>query len=464
VARLVIISNRIMLPRAHGERERAGGMAVALRDALRARGGLWFGWSGETVETTSTAAKIVQSGRIQFATIDLGRADHDQYYNRFSNGTLWPLLHYRLGLLEFRQESLDGYLRVNEAFSHALRPLLRPDDLVWVHDYHLIPLAASLRKHGAANRIGLFLHTPFPPPALFNALPRYEVVADALTAYDVVGLQTEDDRANLCSVMTAHYRCGTTARGELDLPTRRVLLCAMPVGIDAAAMAEMAETASEGSEQRRLVDSLVGRQLILGVDRLDYSKGLPQRFEAYERLLSGFAEHRSRVTFMQIAPVSRGEVRQYRELRRDLDRLAGRINGRFAEFDWVPVRYLNRSFSRQTLAGFYRHARVGLVTPLRDGMNLVAKEYVAAQNAEDPGVLVLSRFAGAAHELTDALLVNPFDVDAMGEAIHRALTMSLAERQARWRSMMRPITTNTATAWQETFLKLLQDAAAPTPA
>jgi len=464
VARLVIVSNRIMLPRAHGERERAGGMAVTLRDALRARGGLWFGWSGETAETTSTAPKIAQSGRIQYATIDLGEADHDQFYNRFSNGTLWPLLHYRLGLLEFRHESFEGYLRVNDAFSHALRPLLRPDDLIWIHDYHLIPLAGSLRRHGVANCIGLFLHTPFPPPALFTALPRYEVLVEALAAYDIIGLQTEDDRLNLHSVMTGHFHCGTNDRGNLELPARRVLLRAIPVGIDAAAMTAMAEAATTAPEQSRLADSLVGRQLIVGVDRLDYSKGLPQRFEAYERLLSGFAEHRSHVTFMQIAPVSRGEVRQYRELRRDLERLGGRINGRFAEFDWVPLRYLNRAFSRQTLAGFYRHARVGLVTPLRDGMNLVAKEYVAAQNGDDPGVLVLSRFAGAARELTDALLVNPFDIDAMAETIHRALTMSLAERQTRWRSMMRPITTNTATAWQETFLKLLQEVVVSTPA
>lgn len=446
-----------MLPRAHGERERAGGMAVVLRDALRARGGLWFGWSGETAEATSTAPKLVQSGRIQYATIDLGHANHDQFYNRYSNGTLWPLLHYRLGLLEFRRESLEGYLRVNEAFSDALRPLLQPDDLIWIHDYHLIPLATALRRQGVANRIGLFLHTPFPPPALFTALPRYEVLLDALTAYDLIGMQTEDDRLNLRSVMTEYCRCSSSADGHLELPARRVLLRAIPVGVDVRAMTLMAETASIAPEQRRLIDSLVGRQLIVGVDRLDYSKGLPQRFEAYERLLTSFGDHRSQVTFMQIAPVSRGEVGQYRDLRRELERSAGRINGRFAEFDWVPLRYLNRAFSRQTLAGFYRHARVGLVTPLRDGMNLVAKEYVAAQDGNDPGVLVLSRFAGAARELTDAVLVNPYDIDAMAEAIHQALTMPLTERQTRWQSMMRSITSNTAAAWRGTFLKLLEN-------
>ena len=236
------------------------------------------------------------------------------------------------------------------------------------------------------------------------------------------------------------------------------MLRAIPVGIDARSLATMAESASQGPEMQRLIDSLAGRRLIIGVDRLDYSKGLPQRFEAYERLLTDFAEHRSTVTFMQIAPFSRGEVRQYRELKRNLERLEGRINGKFAEFDWVPLRYLNRAFGRNILAGFYRHARVGFVTPSRDGMNLVAKEYVAAQDPADPGVLVLSRFAGAAQELTDALIVNPYDADAMAEALHRALSMPLAERQHRWQTMMRAVETNTAAAWQERFLCLLHRA------
>lgn len=444
--------------------ERAGGLAVALRDALRARSGLWFGWSGEVAEATSPTPHLTHSGRVRYATLDLGQADHEQFYNGFANGTLWPLLHYRLGLLEFRRENLEGYLRVNEAFAEALRPLLRPDDLIWVHDYHLIPLAASLRSRGVGNKIGLFLHTPFPPPAVFTALPRYEILAKAFTAYDLVGLQTEDDRVNLRNVIALHRRCAVTPEGDLELGAQRLLLRAIPVGIDAESLTTMAETASNGPEARRLVDSLAGRRLIIGVDRLDYSKGLPQRFEAYERLLTEFPQHRSKVTFMQIAPVSRGEVRQYRELRRDLERLAGRINGKFAEFDWVPVRYLNRAFGRNILAGFFRHARVGFVTPLRDGLNLVAKEYVAAQDAADPGVLILSRFAGAARELDEALLVNPFDVDAMAEAVHRALAMPLGERQERWRAMSRIVAVNTAAAWQETFLHVLESVPMPAAA
>ena len=449
--RLVIVSNRVASP--GGGSERAGGLAVAMRDALRGSGGLWFGWSGEVAESTSSTPRIVRAGRVEYATIDLGRTDHERYYNGFANATLWPLLHYRLGLLEFHRENLDAYCRVNRAFATALRPLLQPDDLIWVHDYHLLTLARELRRLGCGNRIGLFLHTPFPPPAVFTALPRYEILVEALAAHDLIGLQTEGDRQNL--------------RGVMSLPAapwindgdaaRRPRLRTIPIGIDAEALARMADVASRSSEAQRLADSLRDRRLIIGVDRLDYSKGLPLRFEALEHLLAEFPEHRSSVTFMQVAPVSRGEVRQYRELRRELERLAGRINGKFAEFDWMPVRYLNRSFSRRVLAGFFRHARVGLVTPLRDGMNLVAKEYVAAQDPSDPGVLVLSRFAGAAAELTDALLVNPYDRDAMAEALHQALGMTLSERRERWHRMMQRVASQTAAAWQQQFLDLLRE-------
>ncbi|HYC14468.1 MAG TPA: trehalose-6-phosphate synthase, partial [Stellaceae bacterium] len=369
MGRLVIVSNRVELPGARAGR--AGGLAVALRDALHGTGGLWVGWSGEIASATSTEPHILQSGPVQYATLDLGEEDHAQYYNGYCNGTLWPLLHYRLGLMEFRRETLEAYLRVNEAFAEAISRLLRADDLIWVHDFHLIPLAASLRSRGVANRIGLFLHTPFPPPEVFTTLPRYEILVNALASYDLVGLQTEGDCVNLRRTIARHRQIVARPDGDLDLGTRLLRLRAVPIGIDAAAVRNMAASMGRGPEGQRLLDSLGGRQLVLGVDRLDYSKGLPQRFEAFERLLADFPEHRSNVTFMQIAPVSRGEVRQYRELRRELDRRAGRINGKFAEFDWMPLRYLNRSFGRHVLAGFYRHARVGLVTPLRDGMNLV---------------------------------------------------------------------------------------------
>ena len=240
--------------------------------------------------------------------------------------------------------------------------------------------------------------------------------------------------------------------GRSDALGHTTRVGAFPIGIDTEGFIAMAKRGAVGPEHVRLKESLAGRDLVIGVDRLDYSKGLPQKIEAFNDFLQKWPEHRSRVTFMQVAPVSRGEVAQYQNLRSELEAAAGRINGRFAEFDWVPFRYLNRGFTRGTLAGFYRTARVGLVTPLRDGMNLVAKEYVAAQDPDDPGVLILSQFAGAARELRAALIVNPYDVDQVAEALHTAVLMPLDERRSRHAPMLETLRANTIGAWKDRFL------------
>jgi trehalose 6-phosphate synthase len=442
MARLVIVSNRVPAPK---ERTTlAGGLAVALRDAIATRETLWFGWSGKLAPETAEAPEVVRAGRTDFALLDLGEDDYKGFYQGFSNGMLWPLLHSRMGLAEFRRDDLVAYRAVNEAFAHALVPLLRADDTVWVHDYHLIPLAAALRRRGVTCRIGFFLHVPFPPPALFDNLPQAGGLLRDLAAYDVLGLQGTEDAGHLAAAMAA--------AGVEGHPL------AFPIGIDAAAFANAARRSAGGADGARLRDSLGERALILGVDRLDYSKGLPQRFRGFAQLLKRFPEHRNRVTFLQIAPVSRGDVSEYRALRKQLDELAGRINGENAEFDWVPLRYLTRAVARNTLAGFHRVARVGLVTPLRDGMNLVAKEYVAAQDPENPRALVLSRFADAAEELADgAIAINPHDPDETAEALHAALTMPLEERRARWRRMWQTVSTNTASAWARNFLDVLEE-------
>jgi trehalose 6-phosphate synthase len=333
---------------------------------------------------------------------------------------------------------------------------LRPDDLIWVHDYHLIPFGQMLRRHGVGNPIGFFLHTPFPVPQVLEALPRHEALLEALADFDLVGFQTVID-------MRAFLACiADIAKGEVEPDGRFAAFGrtsragVFPVGIDAKGFAKMATNAARSPETLRLHESLVGRRLMIGVDRLDYSKGLTYRMRAFEEVLTRWPELRSRVTLLQIAPVSRGEVAQYRTLRRELDRLAGRINGKFSEFDWTPVRYLNKAVPRDVLAGFFRSARVAMVTSTRDGMNLVAKEYVAAQDRYDPGVLVLSRFAGASFELSDALIVNPFDVDEVAAALHAALTMPLDERIARWTAMMAVLRRNTITVWREQFLDALE--------
>jgi trehalose 6-phosphate synthase len=454
LSRLVIVSNRMLLPREH--LTLAGGLAIALRETLQRQGGLWFGWSGRTVENPSETPEIYTAGKAIYATVDLSTADHEAYYLGYANSTLWPLFHYRLGLIDFRRAHFEGYLRVNAAFAKALKPLLRPDDVVWVHDYHFMTLAAELRRLGVENRIGFFLHIPFPPAEVFSALPAHRRIVRDLCAYDLIGFQTEHDLRAFSTYLANESGSTVGTDGCFEAFGHRSCAGAFPIGIDTESFANMARRAAAGPESERLQQSLSGRTLVVGVDRLDYSKGLPQKLEAFYDLLQRWPEHRSRVTFMQVAPVSRGEVAQYQALRCEIEAAAGRLNGKFAEFDWVPFRYLNRSFTRATLAGFYRASKIGFVTPLRDGMNLVAKEYVAAQDPDDPGVLILSRFAGAADELRSALVVNPFDVDQLSETLHQGLTMSLDERRSRYAPMMEAIRVNNIAAWKERFLAALE--------
>ncbi len=446
MSRLVVVANRIPTPRRGASQ--AGGLAVALRDARLRRELLWFGWSGEITEIPADSARLTARARAGFALADLSPGEYRGFYRGFANGMLWPLLHFRLGLAEFRRDEFATYSAVNERFARMLAPLLRADDTVWVHDYHLIPFGAALRRLAGTGqtpwtgRLGFFLHVPLPPPALFTALPQADALLADFAAYDLIGVQTRQDAGFLSEMLDAR---GISPR-----------IGVFPAGIDAERQARTARQQAQGPEARRLAESLGQRALILGIDRLDYSKGLPERLRGFEQMLRRFPEHRHRVTMLQIAPVSRGDVFQYRALRRELDELAGRINAEYAEFDGIPLRYLTRGLARPTLAGFQRLARVGLVTPLRDGMNLVAKEYVAAQDPEDPGVLVLSRFAGAAEDLAAALLVNPHDPDEIAEAIAAALAMGAEERRARWQTLIAAVTTTSAARWAQGFLTTLE--------
>jgi trehalose 6-phosphate synthase len=452
MARIVIVSNRV--PSSTERGPRAGGLAVGLADALKG-GGLWFGWSGEISAQAGGEVKRAEAGNITYATIDLSQADYDRFYVGYANSTLWPLLHFRLGLVDFRREDLEGYIEVNRLYAAALARELLPDDLVWIHDYHLIPLGQELRRLGFRNRLGFFLHIPFVPASLFTALPQGNTLLWAFCAYDVVGFQTEQHRRDFVDCL--EQLLGLTVRGDGTVVTGAVNMRAIanPIGIDARGFAALAARGERSAETRRLRESLVGRSLVIGVDRLDYTKGLPARFDAFGRLLNSFPEHRQKVSYLQIAARSREDVSEYQSLRRELDRKAGNINGRFAEFDWVPLRYMTRAVGRNTLAGFYRAARIGLVTPLRDGMNLVAKEFVAAQEEHDPGVLILSRFAGAAEDLTEALIVNPYDPDEIAEAIHAALIMPADERRDRMAHLRARVFDVTAETYCRNFLAVL---------
>jgi trehalose 6-phosphate synthase len=451
VARLVIVSNRVPLPSERGPR--AGGLAVALADALRP-GSLWFGWSGRRNPTPSETPDIANADGISYATIDMTEADYRAFYVHFSNGVLWPLLHFRLGLMTYRREDFQGYRAVNRRFAATLANILLPDDLIWVHDYHLMPLAQELRLLGARNRIGFFLHIPFVPPVMLEVLPCATELLEGLADYDVVGFHTEGYRQAF--LQCVRQLLGVTPRHNSFVHNGSAVDAIVdPIGIDTEQFAKDAARVARGAESRRLVASLGDRALAIGVDRLDYSKGLPGRLIAFGRLLATHPEHRRKVSFLQVAARSREDNSDYQQIRRELDRIAGNINGSYSEFDWIPLRYITRAMSRRTLAGFYRIARVGVVTPLRDGMNLVAKEFIAAQNALDPGMLVLSRFAGAADELTESLIVNPFDPDEIAEAIHQALTMEQAERRGRHKALLEKVHRSTARRYCEVFLRHL---------
>ncbi|HEX8663169.1 MAG TPA: alpha,alpha-trehalose-phosphate synthase (UDP-forming) [Beijerinckiaceae bacterium] len=452
--RLVVVSNRVPVPSNAGS-PTAGGLAVALDAALRQRGGLWFGWSGNTTDGREPEVEAHAFGNVAYAVSDLSQRDLDDFYHGFANRALWPVCHYRLDLTGFNRRNTAGYFRVNEFFARRLAQLIRPDDVIWVHDYHFIPLASYLRGMGFANRIGFFLHIPWAPPDLASVLPAYDLILRGFSAYDLVGFQTPQDRDNFTNALLRDGRGRLLQDGCHEAYGRRFRVGVFPIGIDTAGFRQMAVAAERNAVVRRTAASLEGKRLIIGVDRLDYSKGLPQRIEAFSCFLEANAAARNRVTLLQITPKSRSEVPEYAQMQRDLAEEIGRTNGHYGDVDWTPVRYINKPIAHTTLAGLYRLARVGLVTPLRDGMNLVAKEYVAAQSEENPGVLVLSRFAGAAHELDGALLVNPYDTDATAAAIARALDMPLEERRERWSAMMERLEANTVERWCGDFLKSL---------
>ena len=457
--RLVVVSNRVPVPSAGNQ---AGGLAVALDGLMEGRGGLWFGWSGTTTPSPGEP-RFERVGEVSYCTVDLTPEEHNRYYNGFSNSVLWPLLHSMSELMSYDRRDAQVYRQVNERMVRCLVPQLRPNDLIWVHDYHLMAMPAILRAQGVLAPIGFFLHIPFPSPDAIVALPEAASLIRDLLAADLIGFQTENDLENFA--ITAQRLLGAERMpgGLLNVGGRPVRLGAFPVEIEPHGFAAMAEQAWRSPATERLRRSLNGQQLLLAVDRLDPTKGLLQRLAAYRRMLETRADWRRRITMLQIAPVSRKEVQTYRELRRDLDSEAGAINSDFGEPDWLPLRIVARAAARSTMAGYMREARVGLVTPLRDGMNLVAKEYVAAQDPQDPGVLVLSHFAGAARQLPAALTVNPHDADEMADAYDRALRMSLAERKERWQSLWRGIEPTSPVAWGRSFLTALIRASLQAP-
>ncbi len=444
-ARLLVISNRTPAP-AGGDRSReVGGLVSALEPALRERDGIWLGWSGR--EREGEPGLVVDEDNVP------GRASFDypplwrrRFYSGFCNRALWPLVHGLVDRAHYDDADWEAYVAANAAYARFARDLVAADAAVWVHDYHLLLVARALREAGHVGPIGLFLHVPFPARVELETLPWADEIVGAMGSFDLIGFH--------CARWLENFQAAAGA-----LAGRRPRVEVFPLGVDRAAFARAARLrdAPLASDIAGLQADCGDRRLLLGVDRLDYSKGIPERLQAFERLLERFPEWRRKVFFVQVSVPSRADVPEYGELRRTVENLVGRINGRFGEADWVPVRYLFRSYSQPILAELYRAAAVAVVSPLRDGMNLVAKEFVAAQEPDDPGVLVLSRFAGAACVLADAVLTNPFHIDGLAAALDRALRMPVDERRARHRRLLEQMEGTSPSLWASSFLARLDE-------
>ena len=397
------------------------------------------------------------TGNVTLATVDLCAEDHHSYYHGYSNSVLWPVFHYRLDLADLNANYIAGYRRVNQLFARKLLPLLRDDDIIWVHDYHLIPLAAELRAMGCKQRIGFFLHIPMPPPLIMAAIPQHEWLMRSMFAYDLVGLQSEVDVAHFSRYVRDEGGAEAVDEKRVRAFGATVVVQSFPIGIDVEEFTRLTQASDAMDTFESMRDEYSRRRLLLGIDRLDYSKGLPQRMRAFRELLAHYPENHRSATLIQIASPSRESVDAYADIRQELESLSGVINGDYGELDWMPLRYIHRTVARKRIPGLCRAAAVGLVTPLRDGMNLVAKEYIAAQDPADPGVLVLSRFAGAAEQLKEALLVNPYDTHGTAETIQQALQMPLEERQRRHQLLLNNIRTFDVHWWRRTYLEALAE-------
>jgi trehalose 6-phosphate synthase len=441
--KLLVVSNRTP-PTTSGRTRPVGGLVSALEPALAAHEGMWLGWSG--AESEGDRRLVIDDTTVPVrASFEFPPTWREHFYGGFCNRALWPLFHSFPGRVRYSDADWLAYVDANREFAQHACELVAPGGSVWMHDYHLLLAGRAMRQRGFTGPLGLFLHIPFPQRDLFATLPWANEIMSAMLDFDLIGVHTEQWAANFLESARLH------GDGR-ELPDVAVL----PIGVDPITF--QVETGTADRDVAGLKAALGARRMILGVDRLDYAKGIPERLLAFERLLETSPSWRGKVSFVQISVPSREEVPEYAELRHRVENLVGNINGRFGEADWVPVRYLYRSYDHHVLSQLYRLADVALVTPLRDGLNLVAKEFVLAQSADNPGVLVLSRFAGAAEELRDAILTNPFHPDGLAGDIDRALRMESDERKRRHTALSATLANKTPQRWAAAFLDRLASA------
>ncbi len=451
--RNIIVSNRVP-----SDGPPSGGLVVALHDCLTERGGIWYGTSGDIVDTAGTSFRPIAGDGYEIRMFDLTQTEYEGYYLGYANSVLWPLCHRRADLMALQAGDFETYLGLNQRLARMMAAELRPDDQVWIHDYHFLPLAACLRAEGVTATLGYFHHIPFPAVHDLLALPEHDLFPDWISSFDLFGLQTQRDVAAALEMFRSTTGAEQLRDGSLQYHGRQFEVRSFPIGIDAASFA--AEAALR--DGRSLLNLAPDERLVIGVDRLDYSKGLDNRMRAFGGYLAARSEGDPRASLLQIAPPTREEVTAYQNIRNDLERISGEVNGLYSDLDWTPIRYIHRGIPRDTLASLYRAADVGLVTPFCDGMNLVAKEFVAAQDPHDPGVLILSQFAGAVEQMEAALIVNPYDIGEMAAALKTALAMSLEERRARHAKLIKGVMHDDIAHWTATYLDTMTRLAAGT--
>ena len=465
--RLIVVSNRLPFALdSTGEdlwtvTPATGGLVSAIEPVLRERGGTWIGWPGTAGEIPQAPlTKATRNAGYKVVPVALSETERDEFYYGYSNEVIWPLFHDLQNFCNFEPGYWQAYKQVNERYADAIARSAQPDDFIWVHDYHLMYVAQALRERGASrdlSRLTFFLHIPFPPYDIFSKLPQPQRLLHALLQFDLLGFQTRRDVRNFIQcVRRVMSDAKIVPRRELQLvrfEKREVRAGHFPIGIDFDSFEKGAKSQTVEQKAERLRATFPGCQLILGSDRLDYSKGIPERLRAFRTAVELYAELRGRVVLIQIVVPSRVEIPRYHEFKNRIDRLVGDINGRFSTSTWLPVQYHFRSLDRDDLLAHYRACDIAFVTPLKDGMNLVAKEYCACRIEQD-GVLILSQFAGAAEQLKpDAVLVNPYDVEQMAEAIVNAFRMNEAERIARMKRMRRVVREENVFWWVDSFLK-----------
>ncbi len=466
VGRLVVVSNRLPVVMSssdgHWKSEQgSGGLVTALAPVLRDRGGLWIGWPGTSVENGVREAlgQATRDAGYSLVPVLLSQDEVARYYRGFSNEIVWPLFHDLQTRCNFDPDYWESYQNVNRKFAEVTIDSTNDGDFIWVHDYHLMLMAQNLRALGSRARLGFFLHIPFPPLDIFVKLPWRDQILGALLSFDLVGFQTMRDRRNFIQCLRTlvgrvETRGGRGQVCELFTDTRRVRAGAFPISVDFRQFEAEAASHEVAESAWHIHENLPERQILLGVDRMDYTKGIPDRLKAFRHLLEKYPEHRNNVTLVQVIVPSRRGIPEYEELKTETEQLVGQINGRFTERSaWVPIHYIYRSLDRRELLAYYRASEIALLTPYKDGMNLVAKEYCAC-SLEENCVLILSEFAGAASELQGgAVLVNPYDIAGVADAMHMAILMSPGERHRRMHRLRRAVKKHDIFWWVDSFLR-----------